>query len=432
MIKKAVALLLVCCMTICGCAQNVSETAVQAVDDNEKVTAEEVVEEVAVSNQEDMEEQVVEIPEEEIGDPSDYVYEMSYSGLDDQELLRFVEDNVYADIVAKLDSSEYYVENVSAVYVSKEYLEEVAYNSQSNIFFGYTLEEIEEVYTDTKYVFTLGENGETIVEPFEDYDDTYEQIIKNVAIGTGVILVCVTVSAVTAGAGAPAVSLIFATSAKTATVMAVSSASISGVVAGTIKGYETGDMKEAMKAAALAASEDYKMGAITGAIVGGASESVKYAKAMKALKGVEINLTAQEAAAIQMETGYPIDVIQQFHSMEEFEVFKDAGLKSIIVNGKPSLVRNDIDLNLIDEYGRTNLVRMQSGLSPLDATGNSFELHHIGQNADATLAILTQSEHDSAVLHGFKAISEIDRTAFATQRSHFWKTMAKLLEEGAI
>lgn len=26
------------------------------------------------------------------------------------------------------------------------------------------------------------------------YDDTYEQVIKNVAIGTGVILVCATVS----------------------------------------------------------------------------------------------------------------------------------------------------------------------------------------------------------------------------------------------
>ncbi len=436
MIKRIIAILLVCAITLCGCAQNTpeqiqpeskEETIQDTVSDEEVVEEEAIIEESA-----DTVDEAIVIPEDEMGDLTEYEYEVQFDDLDDEELLKYVEDSMYADIVAQLDSSEYYVENVSAVYVSKEYLEEVAYNSQSNIFFGYTLEDIEEVYTDSKYVFTLSDQGDTIVVPFEDYDDTYEQIIKNVAIGTGVILVCVTVSVVTLGAGAPAVSLIFAASAKTATVMALSSGTLSGVVAGTVKGYETGDMNEALKAGALAASDSFKWGAVTGAITGGASESVKYAKAMKALKGVDINLTAQEAAAIQMQTGYPVDVIQQFHSMEEFKVFQDAGLKSVLVNGKPALVRKDIDLNLVDEYGRTNLMRMKAGLSPLDSAGNSFELHHIGQNSDAALAILTQSEHDSAALHGFKAISEIDRTAFATQRSRFWKTMAKMLESGAI
>ena len=103
-----------------------------------------------------------------------------------------------------------------------------------------------------------------------------------------------------------------------------------------------------------------------------------------------------------------------------------------MINGQTALIRSDIDLNMVDEFGRTNLERMASGLSPLDANGATYELHHIGQKADATLAILTQAEHDNAALHGFKAISEIDRTAFASQRRNFWKSMSVLLQSGGI
>lgn len=90
-----------------------------------------------------------------------------------------------------------------------------------------------------------------------------------------------------------------------------------------------------------------------------------------------------------------------------------------------------IDLTKVDAYGRTNLERMKLGLSALDDAGNSYELHHIGQEADVTLAILTAEEHDNVVLHGFTEISKIDRNAFAVQRNHFWKCMAEILEAGA-
>ena len=159
------------------------------------------------------------LAESEVEDPEEFIYEPAFKSLGDKDLLTYVEDNVYLNLVSELNSSEYYVEKVQAVYISQEYLDEVAYNSQVNIFFGYTLEDIESVYENSRFIFTLGENGETVVEPFKDYDDTYERIIRNDAVGTGVILVCVTVSVVTAGAGAPAISLIFAASAKTGTAM---------------------------------------------------------------------------------------------------------------------------------------------------------------------------------------------------------------------
>lgn len=167
----------------------------------------------------------------------------------------------------------YIIENVSSVYYYKEYLEEVAYNSKANIFFGYTLAELDEQFQGERYVFTLNDDGETTVQPFEDYDDTYEQVIKNVAVGTGVILVCVTVSVVSGGVGAPTVSMIFAASAKTGTTFALSSAGFSSIFAGTVTGIQTKDFDQAINAAALAGSESFKWGAISGALIGGLNEA---------------------------------------------------------------------------------------------------------------------------------------------------------------
>ena len=224
-----------------------------------------------------------------------------------------------------------------ARYISKEYLDELAYNSQENIYFGYKLSELDEAFQGQKYIFTLGDNGQTDVQPFEEYDDTFDKVIRNVAIGTGVILLCVTVSVVTGGLGAPAASMIFAASAKSATVFALSSGVISGVSAGVVEGLQTHDFDKAVKAAALHGSEGFMWGAITGAITGGISE----AQTVSALKGADVTangLKLQEAAKIQKESKYPLDIIKQFKSMEEYNVYKEAGLTVKMVNGKTALV----------------------------------------------------------------------------------------------
>ena len=360
----------------------------------------------------------------------EYVFDedttIQFAGLDDATLLTYMEDTIYNGLITELDNDVYFVENVQAVYISKEYLEEVAYNSQENIYFGYTLSELDVYFQGARYVFTLGENGETIVTQFQEYDDTYDQILKNVAIGTGVILICVTVSVVSGGAGAPAVSMIFAASAKTGSIMALSSGLFSGVSAGVVTGIETGDFDEAMKAAALAGSEGFKWGAISGSIAGGAGEAI-------ALKGATMNgLTMDQAALIQKESGYPLSVIKQFHSVDEYTVFKQAGLQAEMLGGNLSLVRSDIDLyNVVDEYGRNNFTRMSKGLNPIDSAGNTFQWHHIGQKNDATLALLTATEHDAGALHGFKVVSEIDRAAFDAYKKTLNKDLLKWLLSNA-
>lgn len=206
----------------------------------------------------------------------------TFSDLSDENLLQYVEDEVYAGITEQLASEDYIVESVDAIYISKEYLEEVEYNSQENIYFGYTLSELDAQYDGTRYVFTLGDDGQTTTKTFEKYDDTYEQVIKNVAIGTGVILVCATVSVASGGVGAPAaVSMVFATSAKTGATFALSSGVISTAGAAIVTGIETKNVEETLKAAALAGSENFKWGAIVGVVTGGISETVSLAKSAR-------------------------------------------------------------------------------------------------------------------------------------------------------
>ena len=350
-----------------------------------------------------------------------------YTSLNDTDLLAHVEDLVYRDTVSALNSADYLVSDVSAVYVSKEYLEEMDYNSQSNIYFGYTLDELDAQFQGKRYVFTLGDNGKTIVQPLETIDDnSTETMLKNVAIGTGVILVCVTVSSVTV-TSAPAVSVILAVSAKTGAIGALSGGAMSGIPAGVIRGIETGNVEEALKTAALKGSEGFKWGAISGALVGGAKE----AAAIKSI--TQSGLTMNQAAAVQQKSHWPADTISELHSIEEYNVYEKAGLKPVMVNGKTALVQ-DIDLNFVSELSDgtvvTNLERMQKGYAPIDpATGKYYQLHHIGQKADGTLAILKEAEHqgNSSILNFAGKESEINRGKFARPRKEFWQYLGNVV-----
>ena len=352
--------------------------------------------------------------------------DVEFSGLDDENLQRYLRDTLYTALVEDLNSDQYYVENVDTKYISKEYLKELTANSKENIYFGYTLSALEQQFQGTKYVFTVGEDGHTIVHAFEDYDDTYDQVVQNVAIGTGVILVCVTVSAVTGGV-APAVSMVFAVSAKTAAELAVSGGVIGGSMAGISTAIRTGDVSKAIDAAALGGSKGFKWGAIGGAVMGGAGE-------LSVLRGATRNgLTMNEAATVQRDAKYPLEIIRRFKSMDEYNIYKEAGLEVKLVNGKNALVR-PIDLTLRDGNGLTNLERMKKGLAALDAEGNPYELHHVAQEPDGILAILTRAEHRGegsfSKLHDLMRGSDVDHdSGWTREREDFWKSLAKTLEK---
>lgn len=408
--KRLIAALLSVVMVLTGCSQSQPQSAVISEESTSAKTAEGIA-------LEDLEPQ--------------------YNSLDDEQLLAHIEDLVYRDTVEAINSDEYFVENVSTVYVSKEYLEESAFNSESNIYFGYTLAELDEIFQGTRYVFTLSEDGTTTVQELQEIEDaSAETILKNVAIGTGVILICVTVSVVSAGAGAPAVSMVFAASATTAQTFAVSSAAFGGISAGIVRGIQTGDFHEAMDAAALGASEGFKWGAISGAVIGGGSEAFLLKTATKS------GLTMDEAALIQADSSLPIDVISQMHSLDEYLIYKEAGLKTMMVNGRTALVQN-IDLNYVSQLPDgseiSNLTRMQNGYAPIDPlSGKPYELHHVGQNNNGALAVLTQDQHRGkgqfANLHSIWEDSEVVNSgaAWNKTRQEFWEYLGNYYAAGGV
>lgn len=197
----------------------------------------------------------------------------------DPAYLKSLEDSVYAQLNEQLATDDVKVESVEAIYYSKEYLEEMLYNSKSNIYFGYTLEELNQQFKGQRYVFQLSESGETEVVPFEDYDDSFERIIKNIATGSGVILVCATISIATGGT----VSAVFAAAATTGLKVGVSSALSTAVISGGLTAVNTGDLKASIKQATLDSSEAFKWGAIVGSVSGGTSKWLEQLDAKKQL-----------------------------------------------------------------------------------------------------------------------------------------------------
>jgi len=203
---------------------------------------------------------------------------------------------------------------------------------------------------------------------------------------------------------------------------------MSAVTAGVVEGIQTQDMDAALEAATVSGSEGFKWGAMSGVFFGGVKEAI-------ALKGTTLNgLTMNQAATIQKESKYPLDVIKQFASPEQYEICKSAGLTPQVIKGKTALIRK-IDLKYVDDAGRTNLERMKQGMAALAPDGQPYELHHIGQKADSTLAVLTKAEHmqggNNKIWHVFGKNSEVHGvgSAWDVQRKEIWQGIAEFLSK---
>ena len=427
-LSRILALLLVCAFLFTGCSvriENTGSTECSTPQASGSVTSViDVTDDTSDDNS---------IPEDDIS--------IDLTNLSSEDTLRYIEDSVYSEAVETLNSEEYFVENVEAIYYSQEYIDELQFNTLENIYFGYNISELNELFSGIKYVFDTDQNNKTIVKKAEVFDDTTGKIIKNVAIGEGVILVCVTIAVVTGGAGAPAaVSAIFAVAAKGAAIGALSSAGIGAAAAAMTTDFSSQKFDDSLKNIALQASEEFKWGAIIGAVTGAAGKAAKLFGDAK-----QTVFSVNQYAKIQKESKYPLDVIKQFKSMKEYDIyFKDAKLSTSMINGKTALLPKDLlkskrFLNYKskqpDGTEITNLQRMLNKKTPIDpATGKELQLHHIGQKSDGTLAVLTESQHqgNSSILNEPGKSSEINRTAFAKTRKEFWKTVGELLQNGTI
>lgn len=163
----------------------------------------------------------------------------------------------------------YNVDYVECMYLSQEYVEELYYNSLNNVYFGYDYDEVASYMQDKNWAFTVDENGQTVVTEVKEPSNALVDIVKKVAIGTGVILVCAVISVATGGAGAAPVACFFAGAAKGAMIGAVTGSAVSGVIGGAIEGIRTKSWKGALNGALNAAADGFMWGAIGGALTGG-------------------------------------------------------------------------------------------------------------------------------------------------------------------
>lgn len=145
--------------------------------------------------------------------------------------------------------------------------------------------------------------------------------------------------------------------------------------------------------------------------------------------GEKKGLTKEEKKEIKEATGWSDKIIDAIGSMNEAEIYIDAGLQEAEINGKKCLLRNDSDMEQTDEDGISNRERMERGRPPITKDGQEIELHHIGQKPDSPLAELTTQEHrgvgNDTVLHDKNKESEIDRYEFAKERKSHWKSRVK-------
>ena len=150
-------------------------------------------------------------------------------------------------------------------------------------------------------------------------------------------------------------------------------------------------------------------------------------------ENVKEGLTDEEKTKIKEETGWSDEIVDAIGSWKEYEIYKNANLIEAEIDGKKCLIRNDINWNQKDEMGRTNKERAEQGLSPINKDGKVIELHHIGEHSNSPLTELTQEEHrgkgNDGILHDKTKESEINRQAFAEERSNHWSARAQESEE---
>lgn len=108
--RKIISLMLACALVLTGCAQTQGTPVVTYETEQVEIQGESIDNSDNVNGEEKETDQLNEeipIAEGEDADPSPYEYVVDFESLDDADLMRYVEDNIYAELVEKLDSDEY-------------------------------------------------------------------------------------------------------------------------------------------------------------------------------------------------------------------------------------------------------------------------------------------------------------------------------------
>lgn len=134
---------------------------------------------------------------------------------------------------------------------------------------------------------------------------------------------------------------------------------------------------------------------------------------------------------INEKSDYSKEINNRIRTPEELEVYQNENLKEGKVNDRIVLKDDSINPDLTDGKGRTNIERMEKGRAPIDENGDSYNLHHIGQNSDSPLAELKDRTHKSndSILHDKSKPTEVhnenSEVDWTKERSEHWKARAE-------
>lgn len=349
--------------------------------------------------------------------PEDFE-KLDFNNMSDKEYEEVIKDLVYKNLIDQIDTNEYFISDISTQRVSQEYLQQVEANNEENIIFTKTTSELENM-EDNAYFFDVDDSGNTIIQEISK-DDVHENsslrtVINNISIGAGVIMVTASIGLLTT-TSAPALSVICLVGAKSGLIGAMSTGAISTAISGTANYVKTKNLAKSAENAIVGGSEDFKIAAIACTATGG------IAKWTNLLSGTKGGLKLKNVAQIQKETKWSNNTIKQIGSMEEYNVYKKNKLVEVKVGDKNMLVPSNLKKILLTDE---NLSRVEKGLAPLDANGKPYELHHMLQKQDSTLAILSDTEH-AKIPNKYENKSKINRKDFAKIRRKIWKKIYEL------
>ncbi len=407
--KRILVFLLACTFILCGCSSAGEDSAKDDPSASEHKASDMLQENGGKEESESV------VPYKPVVDPTGYI-----------------EDTVYSQLTAKLDSDAYFIDTVEAKFISKEYIDELEYNSLENTYFGKKLSELDKEYQNKRYIFTTDEQGKTVVKEFKETDNSYktaaggifssvteaysdpryQRAINDTIIGSGIVILNVILFS--SGASDSISIMLASTTGESFCVLA------SGITSGIIKGIETNDLKTGLETALIAGSSEYKWCAVTG-IAKGVTKIASNTIGQK-IKSLPLGISV--SAAIQQATQLPINYIKSFKTKEQYERFRTLGLSPETVNERTALIGNILSLLKPSDNDDISSViqRLQAGKSLIDqATGEEYHLYQLKEDADSAFSLLKPSELKN------KGLDDI-LVEVTEAHPEFWRGLAQLLE----
>lgn len=160
-----------------------------------------------------------------------YAENITFTGINDPALRDYLSEKI-TSLLGDTLSEDMEVVSVETKYLSKEYLEELRYNSEMNVFFGYTAAELSEMLSGDMVYLTIDQDGEVSAQEVQEGEkkDYLQKLIHIVSDPRSIMLISVVLKKV--HTGNPIADVILSVCADTAEEYAASGDVLSSVVSG--------------------------------------------------------------------------------------------------------------------------------------------------------------------------------------------------------